>query len=120
ERFHRAHEREYTFRLEAVVEVVNVHLVAYSLVEKPGLHEEPLGEPDASSACTGMRDVDMDGTRPVPTVIYDRSLLRSGMRAAGPALVEESATVTLVPSGAVLSVDRFGGLHIDFDAGGRS
>ena len=34
-RFHEAHEREYAFRLDSPVEIVNYHLAAYGAVQKP-------------------------------------------------------------------------------------
>ena len=37
ERFHQAHEREYTFRLNNAVELLSFHVVAYAKVEKPDI-----------------------------------------------------------------------------------
>ena len=48
----------------------------------------------------------------VDTPVYDRDRLRAGHKIAGPALVEENASVTVLGPGNSLSVDRFGNLLI--------
>jgi N-methylhydantoinase A len=49
--------------------------------------------------------------------VYGRDALRAGHRIAGPALVEEAVSVTVVNPGQVLSVDPFGHLIIDSSKG---
>ena len=49
----------------------------------------------------------------VDTPTYDRALLKAGNRIAGPALVEEHASTTVVHPKDVLEVDAFGNLHIE-------
>jgi N-methylhydantoinase A len=44
--------------------------------------------------------------------IYDRPSLGPGMGFAGPAVIEEAATVTLVLPGQSVQVDDYGNLHI--------
>ena len=48
----------------------------------------------------------------IDTPVYDRDSLRAGHTIAGPALVEENASVTVLGPGKSLSVDRFGNLLI--------
>lgn len=48
----------------------------------------------------------------VETPVYDRTHLRAGHRIAGPALVEEHASTTVLAPGDTLVVDRFGNLDI--------
>ena len=48
----------------------------------------------------------------VDTPLYDRDGLRAGQTIAGPALVEENASVTVFGPGKSLSVDRLGNLLI--------
>ncbi|MDA5193978.1 hydantoinase/oxoprolinase family protein [Govanella unica] len=112
ERFHAAHEQEYTFRLDNPVEVVNLHLIAYGLVDKPKLAPAPRGPADATAARSGQRLVDFDISGEHLADLYDRAKLRHGMSFTGPAIVEEAATVTVVPPGARVEVDAFGGLHL--------
>jgi N-methylhydantoinase A len=48
-----------------------------------------------------------------PTPRYDRTALAPGARLSGPAIVEDEFSTIVIPSGAVLSADGFGHLHID-------
>jgi N-methylhydantoinase A len=111
-RFHEAHEREYTFRLASPVELVNYHLVAYGLVEKPTLPRLPASGRRADELARGSRLVDFDTRGQVAAPIYDRAALEPGMRFAGPAIVEEPATTIVVLPGQHVTVDDFGNLHI--------
>jgi N-methylhydantoinase A len=53
----------------------------------------------------------VEGRQPAP--VYRRDTLRAGHRIAGPAIVEETASVTVLNPGHVLAVDRFGNLVIE-------
>jgi len=63
-------------------------------------------------AYKGTRRVDFDAQGVHQAAIFDRSLLEPGMEFAGPAIVEEPSTVTVVLPGQQVQVDRFGNLHI--------
>jgi N-methylhydantoinase A len=47
------------------------------------------------------------------TRVYDRDLLRSGDSFAGPAIVSEYSSATILPPGDVLRVDGLGNLVIE-------
>ena len=47
------------------------------------------------------------------TPAFDRGRIAAGNRIAGPALVEEYASTTVVPPGARLDVDPYGNLSIE-------
>ena len=49
----------------------------------------------------------------VPTKVYQRSLLRAGNRIAGPALIEEHASTTVLAPGDDMLVDAYGNLVIE-------
>ena len=51
--------------------------------------------------------------RAVDTPSYDRTLLLAENRIAGPALIEEYASTTVVHPGDVVTVDAFGDLVIE-------
>lgn len=53
----------------------------------------------------------------VPTKIYSRYALKPGMTIAGPSIVEESESTTVVPPGDQLTVDEHGNLAITVRAG---
>jgi N-methylhydantoinase A len=56
--------------------------------------------------------VSFDGRGFVSTPIFDRARLLAGNRLAGPALVEEHASTTVVFPGDALTVDEYGNLVI--------
>jgi N-methylhydantoinase A len=53
------------------------------------------------------------GERNVRTPAYNRDALRAGNRVAGPALIEEHASTTVLLPGDRLRVDNFGNLEIE-------
>lgn len=53
----------------------------------------------------------------VPTPVYDRYRLPPGARIAGPAIVEERESTTILPPGATLEVDALGCLWIAVNGG---
>jgi N-methylhydantoinase A len=110
--FDASHEREFRFRLEAPTELVNIHLVAYGLVDKPAIPKIPRTTTDATLALKGGRAVDFDTDGILDADIYDRPLLAPGMSFKGPAIIEEAATVTVVLPGQSVDVDDYGNLHI--------
>jgi N-methylhydantoinase A len=73
---------------------------------------QPLQEGDGSLALIGTRPVYFDDSFH-ETRIYDRDLLRSGDTFAGPAIVSEYSSATVLPLGDVLRVDGLGNLIIE-------
>jgi N-methylhydantoinase A len=77
---------------------------------------EPLAQPinkgDGAHALIGTRPVYFDGSFQ-ETRIYDRDLLRPGDTFAGPAIVSEYSSATVLPFGDVLRVDSLGNLVIE-------
>ena len=112
-RFHEAHEREYAFRLDSPVEIVNYHLVAYGAVRKPEMAKLERTAREVADAIKGRREVDF-GVHGVHTAgIYDRSFLGPGAEFLGPAVVEEPMTTVVVPPGWLTAVDQYGNLHLN-------
>ena len=112
ERFHQAHEREYSFRINNPVEVLSFHLVAYSHIEKPDIPKLPVTGRDIASTMKPDRKVDFDSYGILDTHIYDREKLEPNMQFDGPAVIEESGTTTVVMPSQKVSVDDYGNLHI--------
>ncbi|MCC7320172.1 MAG: hydantoinase/oxoprolinase family protein [Rubellimicrobium sp.] len=110
--FHTTYEREYTYRLSAPVEMVGLHLIATAEVGKLTMTARPEGPPDASPALKGRRKVDyaLEGVH--EAAIYDGARLTPGMEFAGPAIVEDSGTTTVIHPGNRARMDGFGNLHI--------
>ncbi|MFV0385336.1 hydantoinase/oxoprolinase family protein [Paracoccus sp. (in: a-proteobacteria)] len=116
--FHRAYEREYTYRLDAPVEMVGLHVVASAEMGKLKPVERPLTDAPASAAQKGRRRVDYatDGIHEAD--IYDGDLLEPGMSFAGPAIVEDPGTTIVIHPGNHVEMDRWGNLHIILRKGG--
>ncbi|MGH7384291.1 MAG: hydantoinase/oxoprolinase family protein, partial [Candidatus Rokuibacteriota bacterium] len=70
---------------------------------------------------TGTLDEAQIGERPahfgrfVPTAIYERGRLPLGARLAGPAIVEQTDTTTVIPPGVTALVDEVGNLRLRRD-----
>jgi len=106
--FHALHQRRYGFANELrPLEVVNVRVRTVSSAEPFEQSMEPLHSGDGEQAVIGSRQVYFDGAF-VKTSIYERGLLRPGDTFAGPAIVSEYSSATILPPGNVLRVD---GLH---------
>jgi N-methylhydantoinase A len=110
--FHRVHERVYGYaRTQQPVEFVNFRAV----------HTYPLPRPPlrSSAPATGRPDDARIGERRawfgagfVAAALYDRARLPIGGRVAGPAIIEQVDTTTVVPSGHAAHVDPSGNLRI--------
>ncbi len=114
--FHETYEREYTYRLDAPVELVGIHLVASAEVGKLKMQERPLGAPSAAAARKAARLVDyaLEGIHEAE--IYDGEKLQPGMIFPGPAVIEDPGTTIVVHPGNRVEVDGFGNLHIHLKA----
>ncbi|GAB5505590.1 MAG: hydantoinase/oxoprolinase family protein [Rhizobiaceae bacterium] len=113
--FHETYEREYTYRLDAPVELVGIHLVASAEVGKLTMKSgEPTGNP-ASDALKGKRDVDyaLEGVHQAD--IYDGTKLESGMTFAGPAVVEDPGTTIVIHPGNQVAVDGYRNIRITIE-----
>ena len=113
--FHSLHEREYTFRLDNEVELVNYHVVLISDIEKQPLAKKAVTGRRIQDCKKGVRKVDYDEHGVHLADIYDMALLEPGMTLSGPAIVEEPVTTLVVTPGRVVSMDKFGNLHINLD-----
>jgi N-methylhydantoinase A len=111
--FHDLHQRRYGFANETrALEVVNVRVRMVSAAEAFTPVVQPLNEGDGSHALIGTRHVYFDGSFQ-ETRVYDRELLRPGDTFAGPAIVSEYSSATVLPFGDVLRVDGLGNLVIE-------
>lgn len=115
--FHNAYEREYTYRLDAPVEMVGIHLVARAEVGKLEMVPAALGDADASAAKKGTRQVDYALEGKHDATIYDGEKLMPGMAFEGPAVVEDPGSTTVIHPGNRVSVDAYRNIHIVLEAG---
>lgn len=113
--FTEAHRRMYGFAAEGDrILCVTFRAGATGVVPKAELARRPLGDPDASGAVTGRRQVWYPETGDfTETTLYARDLLAPGMRLSGPAIVEQMDTTTLIPPGVSARVDELENLILE-------
>jgi len=116
ENFHEAYEREYTYRLDAPVEMVGIHLVAKAEVGKLEMRPEKLGGTDAGRAIKGKRMVDYAQEGRHQATIYDGEALCPGMAFNGPAVIEDSGSTIVVHPGNRVETDAYRSTHISFSS----
>jgi N-methylhydantoinase A len=106
ERFNGLHEQLYGFRMPGTAsEIVNLRAVGFGAVPKPELPAAELGPADASGAVVDEHEIVVEGER-VVAKIYERAKLTPGARFAGPAIVTEFDSTTLVLPEFEAEVDR--------------
>jgi len=114
ERFHRAHERLYTFALgDTPIEIVNFHLTGHLAVSTPAISRLDADGRSAERARKAGRSVDFDADGVHECAVYERELLPPGFSTEGPAVVEEPSSTALVHPGQRVTVDEWGNLVID-------
>ena len=111
-RFQEAYEREYTYRLDAPVEFVGVHVVATAEVGKLEPARLPTTGRSPNDARRPSRQVDYATDGIHEAAIYVGELLEPGMGFHGPAVVETKGTTVVVHPGNELVVDDYGNLHL--------
>ena len=114
--FHRRHEQLFTYsERHNTVEVVNIEVTAYGLVEKPAAPQLAEGR-DSAAARKGMRDAifSADGTA-VSTQVYDGAILGAGAVVAGPAIIEEETTTIVIEPGWTAALHESGAYRITRD-----
>ncbi|MCH7739331.1 MAG: hydantoinase/oxoprolinase family protein, partial [Chloroflexi bacterium] len=111
--FHVEHERAYGHKaLEEPVELVNLRVTALGDIARPSLREVGAGS-GAGGAVKETRKVYFaESGGLIDCRVYDRYRLGEGDSIAGPAIVEEVDSTTVIHPGTSASVDRFGNLLI--------
>lgn len=112
-RFHSLHEQHYTFKLDgAPTEIVNLHLTAFGVIQKPELARLKQVGDNAEAALKEIRPVLFEDVGWVETKVYAREKLNAQSVIQGPAIVEESSSSTVIYPGQSLLVDAYGNLVI--------
>ena len=118
EHFHANYEREYTYRLNAPVELVTYHLIALAEVDKLQPQKLPRGEARVEDAVKGRREVDYLEAGKHQATLYDGERLAPGMSFTGPAVIEEAEATVVIPPGLPCHVDEYGNYQILTALGG--
>lgn len=113
ERFHGCFYETYGHsRPEHSIELVNLRLSSFGLVEKPLLPAYESKGKSIVQACQDERRVYFQG-RFSATPIYERDLLPCEEIFPGPAIIEEKGATTVVPPGWSVRIDALGNLLLD-------
>ncbi len=117
EMFHDLHERLYSYRVPGEpIELVNMRLRAVGRVARPPL--PAMTGTAATPEPAGERRVLLpDGANARPVAVYRRDRLAPGASWAGPAIVEEPSSTTLILQGMTATVDAYGNMIIALDGG---
>jgi N-methylhydantoinase A len=111
-RFFAVHDQFYGFHNDNdPVEIVNVRLTASAAltrIAKPSADRARSSQPKPRE----YRRVWFAGARPLKTPVYDRAELRPGQAIAGPAVIEQFDSTSVLYPGDRLSVDDVGNLFV--------
>jgi N-methylhydantoinase A len=110
--FHREHQRLYSYHLpHAPVELVNLRVTAVGLLPKLQPRHTDAAASDLNAALAEVRPVYFDRRGSfVDTPCYKRSGLAPGLTFAGPAVVDQDDTTTVIPPDFQARVDAGGNL----------
>src|SRR5713101_8468417 len=111
--FEKRHRQLYGYATGENVECVNLRVTARAAEEPPPLPAPPSG---TSVVATGSHRAYFQETGPVEMLRYDRASLPPGHLVAGPAMVEDEWSTTIVYPGMRCVADRLGNLVIEVGA----
>ena len=112
--FHQQHRLDYGYHFEdGEVELITVRVIGSEDVAplKVARVDKADGS-DISGAFLYSRPTTFDDGQTADTPRYDRNRLRAGQQVAGPAILIQHNSTTLLPPGYVAAVAEFGNLHV--------
>lgn len=113
ERFHEVHRRRYGHMAGGeAIEIVNFKVTGVGVIPKPALAERPAAKGPLPEP-TEQRRVWMDGIEIEGVPVWRRGQLEPGHRFAGPAVIEEQTSTTVVYPGQRASIDVYGNIDIE-------
>jgi len=113
--FHEQHEREFAFsQVGAPVEIYQLHLVAIGKTPKPSFrpHERTGTVPGEPAE---VRPVYFAETGWVDTPVYERETLPAGAKFAGPAIINQLDSTTVVPPHTHAEIDEWLNIRIHLE-----
>jgi N-methylhydantoinase A len=112
--FDAVHEVRYgTSAPHEPAELVSLRATISGIMPKPPQLPVPAGDANPTEDAVRCEKLVFFAGGFVPTKVYRRAKLRAGNRVAGPALIEEHASTTVLAPGDVMTVDPFGNLVIE-------
>ncbi|MFZ9627567.1 MAG: hydantoinase/oxoprolinase family protein, partial [Burkholderiaceae bacterium] len=111
--FHRQHEAVYTYAVPGEpVELVNIRLRAIGETQTP--QSAAADSRSSTLHAESLRPAWFNGAM-VPTRVIRRESLAPGDQLAGPVIIQELSSATVLPPGALLQVDLHGNLLISLN-----
>jgi N-methylhydantoinase A len=111
-RFHQIHEKAYGYaRLGEQIELVNLRLIALGKLPQSEL-VEPWPQTDKSPEPIDWRDVHFDGQN-YRTPIHQRDHIGRDHTLAGPAIIEQLDSTTVIPPGYRGYIEPYGNMIIE-------
>ena len=111
--FHQLHKKRYAFSLtDTKIEIVNFHLVAEVIVNKPVIGKVVAKGNSVEDALIATENVDFDEAGIHESRFFDRTKLDPGMTITGPAIIVEDSTSTVVPPKHQFSIDIYANIII--------
>ncbi len=110
--FHILHEQQYSFRIDASVEMVNYHLICTSSVNKPKIEKITEKQNSLSLAEKEVRNVNFDELGYRQSRVFERDRVPVNREIEGPMIIEEPSSTTVVFPDQKIRRDEYGILHI--------
>ncbi|MBD42408.1 MAG: 5-oxoprolinase [Pelagibacteraceae bacterium] len=110
--FHDQYEKEFTYRLDSQVDMIQFHLVAFAKIDKPDLQKRKKTGVSIEKTIKETREVDFDEMGTHQAKIYDFNLLEPDMEFSGPAIVEDPSTTVVIFPNQKCKIDEYANLHI--------
>ncbi len=111
--FHQLHKKRYAFSLsDTNIEIVNYHLVAEVIVNKPVIGKVESKGNTVEDALITTEKVDFDVSGIHDSNFFDRDKLDPGMTIEGPAIIVEQSTSTVVPPKYQFRIDEYANIII--------
>jgi N-methylhydantoinase A len=109
--FDEAHDLRYSHSApEESADIVSLRVSAIGRLEKPQFPKIPESTATPPAAQRGTRAVIFEGAGSVEAKVFDRTKLLAGNVIAGPAIIEEAASTTIVEPGDTVTVNSYGHL----------
>lgn len=110
-KFEAEHTRRFGFELDAPIEIATLRIVGRGVTPDQQLGGLA-GGGDAVGSLSEREEPVYFGGKSMPTPIYERERLRAGHRLAGPAIVVQEDTTTVIEPGYAGTVDEFANIII--------
>jgi len=111
-RFHRYHEREYSFKLlDSPAEIVNFYMAGIVKAKELPLHEVVNPDTPVGDAIKEDREVFIYGNY-MSLPVLDRAKIPSGVDISGPVIIEDPTSTILVLKSQKLCTDKYGNIII--------